>query len=280
MNNSKVTLNSIAEEAGVSVATVSRVMNDNANVSRDVRNRVKKVAKKLEYEKSRRKSKRTGVIGLIVPNVLNPFFPLLIKGIESVCKIHDYNIVFCDSEDSVEGENKSIRKLLDFNVEGLVYVSSEGENQQIIRLLDDGFPVVLLDRLIDSQKICAITADNLEGSYQAVKYLLNIGHRRILHISGPLKLNTARDRFCGYKRALDEAGIYFQEEMVIKGDFDFTKTYEQVKEAVHRRIPFTAIFSSNDSMAFGAFQALKEEGIAVPSTPSQKFCPTYWQLNN
>ncbi|MBN2553851.1 MAG: LacI family DNA-binding transcriptional regulator [Spirochaetales bacterium] len=250
------------------MATVSRVLNDEASVSSEVREKVRDVARRLDYGKPQRRARKTRVVGLIVPDILNPFFPLLTKGIENVSKIQGYHIIFCDSEDSLKGETENIDKLLDFEVEGMVVVPSVGENRRIDELVTDHFPLVLLDRMINNEQSCTVSADNLEGAYQAVKYLINMGHRRILHLAGPANLNTGLDRLQGYQKALQEAGIEYDEQLVINGGFHFSEAYEETRRTAQGPLPFTAIFSANDTMAFGAFQALKEAGIDIPGKVS------------
>jgi len=138
----------------------------------------------------------------------------------------------------------------------------------IINLVEEKFPIVFLDRELDRNDICTVASDNEEGACQAATYLLNLGHRNIVFISGPVFFSTSVTRFEGFKRALGEFGLNLPQEMVLYGDTYQESSYQKVKGLLSRDIEFSAIFASNDVMAFGAMRALKEANLGVPDDVS------------
>jgi len=273
MKNSKSsTINDIAKRAGVSPATVSRVINYNPSVNQEIRERVEAALQELNYEKSitnsSKKSKGSKIIGLIIPDILNPFFPLLIKGIENIAKIHGYSIILCDSENENEIEEYHVKNLMEKGIEGLLFIPAPGTNSLINDLINENFPLVFLDRKIDNENINFVTSANEEGAYQAVKYLISLGHRDIVYIAGAKYLSTERERFNGFKRALNEEKIPLHNDLILSGLHAWEKTYDEVIHLIKSGKHFTALFASSDIMAFGAKQALEDSNIKIPEDVS------------
>jgi LacI family transcriptional regulator len=267
------TLKEIATKAGVSPSTVSRVMNHKLSVRPEIRSRVERVIQELKYERNRssgvRKSFNSNIVGLIVPDILNPFFPLLIKGIENIAKIHGYSLILCDSENDCEIEKKHIRNLLEKEVEGLIFIPAPGENDLIDELIEKDFPLVFLDRRIENKKINYVTAANEEGAYQATKYLISLGHRDIVYITaGAQYLSTQKERFDGFRRALEEEKIPFRNDLVIAGEHEREKTSREVIKLLNSGKKFTALFASSDIMAFAAKQVLEDRNLRIPDDVS------------
>lgn len=262
------TLSDIAEKAGVSNSTVSRVINNNCSVNKSVREKVLSAIKELGYEKRIKKHKKETkqIIGVLIPNIDNAYFPLLVKAIESTAKIYNYSIILVDSEDNVEAENKNIDRLLEIGVDGLICIPSQGNNHKIKQIKN--IPVVFLDRVIDYENICSVTIDNEEGAYQAVKYLINLGNKNIIYISGPKDISTEKHRFGGYKKALSESGIEIDSNLIINGDYKYESAYQEMKKIIKNNIFFSSVFASNDMMAFGAMKALEENNIKIPDEVS------------
>jgi LacI family transcriptional regulator len=261
-------MSGIARDAGVSVSTVSRVINNDQSISPAIREKVLSAAKRLKYRKKPRGYIRQGgarkIIGLITPNILNPFFPMILKGIQSISKPRGLHIILSDSEDNSEVEKSHIDQLMELGISGLIIIASENKSNRIAQLVEDGYPVVLLDRTIRGVNSCSVTVDNIDGAYQAVKYLINLGHKRILHLAGPEKLSTEIERFEGYKKALREESIAFEKNLVVPGNFQIEGAYEAMTSVLKKKVPFTAVFVSNDLMAFGAIRALQDNNLGVP----------------
>lgn len=261
------TIHDVAKHAGVSLSTVSRVLNTPESVSPQTREKVEAAINKLNYEKLRTDSlkqpQETKIIGLIIPDLLNPFFPLLIKGIEQVAKIHNYSLILCDSENDDALEQQHINTLCDKGVDGIIVIPSLGTTH-VEKLMKKGVPFVFLDRFIDLEGASYVASDNEEGAYQAVKYLLKLGHRRIIIVTGPRDLSTEQARIEGVRRALSEEGITCDDELWVVGNYRTEDACQAILAILQKHNKFTAIFATNDMMAFGAKQALEEHGLKIP----------------
>jgi len=261
------TIHDVAKHAGVSLSTVSRVLNTPDSVSPQTREKVENAISELHYEKLRTESlkqpQETKTVGLIIPDILNPFFPLLIKGIEHVSKIHNYSLILYDSEDDAKLEEQHISTLCDRGVDGIILIPSSGASH-VEKLVKKGFPFLFLDRFIELDGASYVTSDNDEGAYQAVKYLLKLGHRRIAFVTGPSDLSTERSRIHGVQRALTEEGLACDDELCVLGNYRIEDAYQAIITILRKRTDFTAIFATNDMMAFGAKQALEEQGLKIP----------------
>jgi LacI family transcriptional regulator len=266
------TMKDIAARADVSVATVSRVINDNPSVKPHIRKAVEAAIKELDYPL---RSNSTGQkqdlqkIGLVIPDITNPYFPLLIKGITNIAKVHGAEIVLCNSDNDIRTEEYHFKMLLNNGVDGIIYIPfSESINPVFRDIVKAGFPLVFLDREVSIANICSVTSNNEEGAYQATTYLLNLGHRDIIFISGPPHFSTSITRKAGYKRGLAEFGIEYVEDMILYGDTTLDSAYQATKKVISDGVHFTAIFASNDLMAFGAWNALEDNGFKVPDDVS------------
>jgi len=261
------TIHDVAKRAEVSLSTVSRVLNDSASVSRQTREKVEAAINELNYEKTRtenlKEPQEVRTVGLIIPDILNPFFPLLIKGIEHVSKIHEYSLILCDSEGDVVLEHHHINTLCGRGVEGIILIPSSGDTH-LEKVVKKGFPFVFLDRFIELDGASYVTSDNEEGAYQAVKYLLKLGHRRIVFVTGPKDLSTERSRAKGAQRALAEEEITCDDKLCVIGNYRTEDAYQAILAMLQKRPEFTAIFATNDMMAFGAKKALEEHGLKIP----------------
>lgn len=230
------TLQDVAKKIGFSTATVSRVVNNNPSVTPDIREKVKTALKEMNYKKLKKNktevSEGSLIIGLIIPDILNPFFPLLIKGIENIAKIHGYSIILCDSENDIETEKKHVENLLKKDIEGLIFVPAPGTNRLINKLIDNDFPLVFLDRKIENEKINFVTSANEEGAYQAIKYLLRLGHINISYLAGPKYLSTEKERFQGFKNAMEEAHIKVNDRLILQCDHSWESGYKNVTDLI------------------------------------------------
>ena len=267
----QTTMRDVAEAAGVSVSTVSRVLGGDASVDDQIRAKVTRLAEKLKYERRRPREDdlASHLVSLIVPNVTNPFYSVLIRGVERVARVHGYSLVLYDSEETLGTENRNVETFMERRTRGLIHISSATAISPLVsELVQDRFPLVLLDRTPDVPGASVVRVDNEEGAYQATKYLLRLGHTRIVYIAGTRTSSTDRDRFKGYVRALDEEGIAVDEKLVVSGEYSLEKTYEAMKSITQAGVDFSAIFSSNDLMAFGARQALEELNLKIPDDKS------------
>ena len=266
------TIHDVAQRAGVSLSTVSRVLNDYASVSSHTRERVESAIRELHYERPKpaddiRVIEEFNSVGLIVPDILNPFFPLVIKGVEQVSRIHGYHLVLCDSENDLKLEQQHITNLYQRGVSGILLIPA-AEQSPVEELISNGFPLVFLDRAIESEAVSYVISDNEDGAYQAVRYLLKLGHQHIVNLTGPEYLSTEKARLKGYQRALAEENIPLQQELMICANYRLDEAYRAMMSLLHIKTEFTAVFATNDMMAFGAKQALEELGKRIPDDVS------------
>ena len=261
-----VTINDLAKKANVSMASVSRVINNDPSVRPEIRIAVEKAVEEMNYKhKTRSKNAHTNRIGLLIPDITNPYFPLLMKGITNIARVQGITTVLANSDLNEEIEAEHIKKLIDTGVDGLIYIPfSEHLSPSMQKLLDQNFPIVFLDREINLHHICSVTSDNKEGAYQATTYLLNLGHTDIACISGLPYLSTSVSRLEGFCKGMAEFNIRPKEELILHGDTSLGSGYTETIRLLDSNIPFTAIFATNDMMAFGAWKALEERGYSIP----------------
>jgi len=263
----KVTIREVAARAGVSVSTVSRVLNgrDAHHMRPETKERVLRAIEELEYTsvKAARslRRQRTQVIGVLLPDISNPFFSLLARGVESVAFEKGYSILICDSNHSVEKESRYLDILLAEGVEGIVFVPvGRPDMGRIQRLLRRGIKIVAADRRVEG--LPTVEADNRGGSRELTRYVLSLGYRRIAYIAGPEEVSTAQDRLVGFQEAMEEAGL--KPVVVRHGNFTYESGYELAK-AVLETEKVEAIMCGNDLMAVGAIRALEDSGLNVPN---------------
>ncbi|NLJ83782.1 MAG: LacI family transcriptional regulator [Halanaerobiaceae bacterium] len=264
----RVTIKDIAREAGVSVTTVSRVLNNKADVSDKTREKVLKIIDRLNYNPNSIARglvmNKTYTIGLIVPDISNAFFAEIAKAIEDELREYGYSVIFCNTDNDKDREKESIDLLRSKQVDGLIGAFSHDSKDEVLALGKAGLPIVQIDRLVDDSQIPSVIIDNILSGYEATEYLIKKGHRRIAHITGALDTNTGIRRAEGYRKALQEYGIEIDEELVMEGDFSQESGYLAMKEILERNKDLTAVFAGNDMMALGAYRAIYAAGLKIP----------------
>ncbi len=264
------TILDIAREAGVSKSTVSRILNNAENVSPRTRQRVLEVMLKYRYRPNifarGLGGRRTGVVGVIVTDITNPFYSILVRGIEDVCRVYRYNIFLCNTDGREEEERIHIESLTERRVDGVILASTMLNEDSLAGLLERGVKVVLVARLLeDNSSFNYVVVDNAMGGYLAAKHLLTLGHKRIAYIAGPWFSSPNLDRFAGFQKALGEIGLGVDEKLIVQGDFTMESGYLAGMKLAKSSSPRpTAVFAANDAMAIGAMEAFSELGIDVP----------------
>lgn len=263
-----ITIKDIAKMAGVSINTVSRALNNKPDVSEETKKKILKIAKKLGYVRnftaSSLRQKQTKTVGVVIADSSNPFYAEVLKGIESAARKYGYQIILMNTDRIYKREEEAIRILLERRVDGLLISPVQDKNDDIKYLVDKGTPLVIVGRHFDDIKVDEIHSDEIKGGYIATKHLINRGCRKILMISGFSFKSAARMRLEGYKKALEESRLDYNEEYVIISDIDMKDGYNAVYEAKKKGLVFDGIFCYNDMMAFGAMKALKELGYRIP----------------
>ncbi|PKM54829.1 MAG: LacI family transcriptional regulator [Firmicutes bacterium HGW-Firmicutes-5] len=266
----KVTIKHIAELAGVSIATVSKVINHkDEKITHQTRDRVLEVIKEQGYIPNRVASsmvtKRTKTLGLMIPDITNPFFPELARGVEDGANEMGYTLILCNSDNDLQKEESYLEMLQEKMVDGIIFTASSRRTTMSSAFLKLTIPVVSVDREIEGLKLEGkITVDNEKGAFEAVCYLLEKGYRKIYHISGPLLSKTAKDRYAGFIRAHKEKGIMPIEDHLLEGNYTSTWGYDYTKKLIEEQVDFDSLFCGNDLIALGAYKALHEKNIRIP----------------
>ena len=263
------TIKDVAGLAGVSTATVSRVLNNHQQISPETRARVTAAVERLDYQFNRvaRRLRMEGaqILGLIISDIANPFFTSVVRGIEDVAYENQYSLLLCNSDEHPAREELHMRVLLAEKVAGVI-ISPTDENSVVYKpLIKSGTPVVLLDRRLRHIDLDTVIVDNIQGAYDAVDHLIRLGHRRIGLIGGPMRITTARERQEGYAKALRDHGLTVAEALIKGGDFKQDSGYRAAHELLALDDPPTAIFTANNLMTLGALNAIHETGLRIPT---------------
>ncbi|MEA1974297.1 MAG: LacI family DNA-binding transcriptional regulator [Bacillota bacterium] len=270
----KITIKDIAKEAKVSTATVSKVLNrKDHRISDQTRNLVLKIAKDKNYiPNSMARSlvtKKTNTIGLILPDITNPFFPELARGAEDKANEEGYMIMFCNTDDKAEKESKYLNMLAQKMIDGIILTQSanmEG-NSKILNELK--IPLVLIDRDIDIENVQGkVLVNNFEGAYNAVEYLIKKDRKKIAFITGPLSTTTSNDRLDGYKKGLIDNKIDINSKLILEGEYKGEWGTEATKILLEDKIEFDAIFCGNDLIAVSVIKTLKKFNLNIPNDVS------------
>ncbi|MFA5524476.1 MAG: LacI family DNA-binding transcriptional regulator [Tissierellales bacterium] len=259
----------ISKLAGVSVATVSRVLNHPETVSQETRNRILMVMEEVNYVPNNLArsltTNRTSTIGLIIPNILNPLYPSIAKGVEDVFYKKGYNILLSNTEDDAKREKASIEMLLGKKVDGLIICSSILGEDDFNIIVKQGVPFVLLGEYMEDSDINIVYTDYQLGAYLATTHLIKAGYKKIAHIAGPLNRKASIEKLEGYKKALLEARLKYNEEYVFEGNNQIDGGQLALKKILKKKGKPDAIFVANDLMALGVIEAIKVLGYKVPA---------------
>ncbi len=266
----KITIKEIAKEAGVSIATVSMILNNkDKNITSATRMRVLDVVKKYNYVPNAMAgslvTQRTHIVGLILPDITNPFFPGIARGAEDKANESGYSIIFCNTDDKLEVEEKYIETLTKKMADGIIIAHSSSSEKMSEILERCKVPIILIDRDFYSENIRGkVLVNNLEGAYKGVTYLINKGYKKIAYLSGSLKTRTARDRLDGYKKALSDNSLEYDEKLIKYGEYRIDWGKNGINELLSENKNFDCIFCGNDLIAVGAIKELKKNRYNIP----------------
>ncbi len=265
-----VTIKEIAREAEVSTATVSMILNNkDKSISEATRQKVLAIAKKRNYIPNTMArslvTRHTRTIGLIMPDIVNPFFPEIARGAEDRASLSRYSIIYCNTDDNLMREEAYVDILTEKMVDGIIFTHSADREGEADGFKRSRVPIILIDRDYDIPNVIGkVLVDNTKASYVGVNYLLDRGYRKIAYIAGSMHTQTARDRLEGYRKALHHNQLVFKDEFVKIGEYKSQWGSEAVNAFLKEKIPFDAIFCGNDLIAIGAIKALKDSGYKVP----------------
>ena len=244
-----VTIREIAKKAGVSVGTVSKVINYDETVSGINKRKVIRIIKELNYRPNRiarsLSKGKTKNVGFIIPDITNPYFPELVRGASDLLISNGYYVFLCSSDNDANKEDLYINDLVSMWIDGMIIAPSDTENRDISIFNKIISPFVVVDREIKELNKDLIIINNKKGAYEAVNYLISNGHKRIVILAGPQYTKTAQNRFRGWKKALEEKDL-FQEEFVFWGNFSIDSGYEMMKKVFDYLGKVDAVFACND----------------------------------
>lgn len=267
MNN--VTIYDVAREANVSMVTVSRVVNGNPNVKPTTRKKVLEAIERLGYRPNAvargLASKKTTTVGVVIPDVSSTFYSELARGIEDIATMYKYNIILSNSDQNKEKELHLLNTLLGKQVDGIVFMSGNITEEHVEEFKRSPVPIVLASTFDENNELPSVNINYEQAAYDAVKFLIDKGHKHIAYVSGPMEepVNKVK-KLKGYIRALEEAGIKYDEQFVVEGDYSYESGIEAFDKVLELSPKPTAIFVGTDEMALGVIHAAQDKGYEIP----------------
>jgi len=262
------TIREVAKLAGVAPITVSRVINNTSYVSQKTRERVEAAIEELAYVPNMLGPslhfKRTMTLAVVVSDITNPYWTTVIRGIEDIAQENGYFTILCNTDESEERQDHYIHMLLQRRIDGILLVPTSSSPSPIKLIQRQDIPVVILGRQLAGVDVDIVRTDSITASYQLVRYLLSLGHRRIAVLTGPQKVSVAVDRVSGYLQALQEAGVPEDEAHVYWGSFTQESGYEMTQQMLLAESLPTALVATNNFLAIGVMWALRERNLRVP----------------
>jgi LacI family transcriptional regulator len=263
------TIYDVARKAGVSTYTVSVVLNRSAKVSPELTRRVLRAAGELDYTinliASSLQTRRTMTIGMLIPDIGNPWFAKVVRGVEDVCRQNGFSLFLGNTYDSAEEQARYLTVFRSRQVDGILLFMAADTEREMEAMLRRKVPVVLMGRRPRTFAADSVTADNKLGTRLAVDQLISRGHSRIAIVTGPLSLLASRDRVDGWRQSLKRASLAARREYVREGDWSAESAYRLMLELLDTKNPPTAVFAANFLMMTGVLKALRERGVSVPA---------------
>lgn len=269
MKSHIVTIKDIARELGVSPSTVSRALKDHPDISIETRRSVQVLAEKLKYKPNAialsLKSKRSNIVGVVIPEVVHYFFSSVISGIEEVAGKNGYSVMIAQSNEHYEKEVEAVAALADSRIDGLlISISKETTDFSHLKMIkDEGLELVFFDRAPDEEISDSIVIDDFKGALKAVNHLIDTGRKKILHLSGPQTRLIGRRRLKGYMQALFNRQLPVTDDLIVPCD-TFNEALRTIPRLLEQQLQFDAVFTVNDFTAAGVLQALRNAGKKVP----------------
>lgn len=262
------TISDVAKAAGVSTATVSRVLNGNTEVDAVMAARVRTAVKTLAYRPSRiarsLRTRQSSVWALIISDIRNPFFTDMVRGVEDVAFANGYSLMLCNSDENLGKELDYLQLAQAENMAGVILTPASLSETNISNLTTSGVPVVTVDRRLDSAEVDRVLIDNASGAEMAVAHLAAAGYRRIGFISGPTTTSTGAERLAGYLSGVRQHNLPAGEDLIRHGDFHEEGGEAAMEELLRLPEPIDAVFVANNLMTLGALEAITHAGLAVP----------------
>ena len=261
-------ISDVARESDVSIFTVSAVINNKAHVGKARRQRVEEAIRKLNYRPNLIARslimQKTQTIGMIVTDIANPFFPMVVRGAEDAAQKHGYNLLLCNSDDILEKEERELELLLSKRVDGILLTKVAGDLRPSLRQMikEVNIPFVLVMRTCPELAKDAVLNDDYQGAYEAVRHLARSGRRRIGLVSGPMKVSNAKERWRGFRDALEAEKLAYESELVIEGDYRIESGFRAGHALLSQRPD--GVYVANHLMTVGFLKAAEEMGLRCP----------------
>lgn len=265
----QATIKNIASELKLSASTVSRALNNHPDIHKETKRLVNSLAVELGYRPNiiarNLKSSKSKQIGVIVPEIRHDFFANALSGIEEVAYQKGYTVILAQSNEDKDREEVNLNSMYLHRVAGIIVSISQttSDSSHFKRLIDKGVKMVFFDRVCDDVNASTVHIDDIQSSYDVVKYLVNKGYNKIIHFAGPQNLAICKNRKLGYEKALIDSGVSYS-PVVIEGGMHESNGYDHVDKMIEMGISDCAIFAVNDPVAVGAVKRLKELGIKIP----------------
>ena len=264
------TLKDVANLAGVHPSTVSRVLRkiESLQIPEETRDRITKAATELNYLPDQNaRSLRMGKsfsIGLIVPDISNPFFSRITRQIELLCFSKGYTVIVCNTDEDQEKEDKYLKQLVSRGVDGIIMAPVQKDNLHIKELLEKKRPLVFIDRIFDDVEAHSVISDNADAVYNAAKHFADLGHKRVALLRGRKDIYTVKKRVEGFIKAAKEFHFQDVDSLIVGNGFHLEDGYNAVKEVLKLQNPPTALISTGNLVAIGAIKAVLENGLSIP----------------
>jgi LacI family transcriptional regulator len=261
--NKQITIKDIAKEAGVSISTVSRVVNSSLPVKKETKEKVLKAIEKLNYyPDSLARSLRVGytkTIGIIIPNIANPFFATIVRGAEDFLRSKGFSLIICNSDNNIAEEKKLFKTLIEKKVDGILY---SGIGDHVESLINRNIKTVFIDRIIKNNKFSYVCSNNYNGMYKLLEYLYNSNHRKFIFISGKREIFSAAERLRAFQ---DFANEYKIDYKIFEGEYTHESGISVAKKI--KSLP-DVVVCANDLLAYGVIEHFKTNGLKVPKDVS------------
>lgn len=265
------TLRDVARKAEVSITTVSRVINDPDKVKTDTLERVQKAMRVLDYKPSRVAQRLRGtkgkskLLGLIIPDIQNPFYSNIVRGVEDVAYGNNYAVILCNTDENPAKERFYLNVLRSESVDGVILPPIHQYGKVVEEIINLGVPLICVDRKFEKKSVDTVVVDNKGGAYSAISHLIEKGHKKIAVMTSESKFSSFQERLEGYKQALTDNNIKVDEKLIKEGD---PRSSEDAREITFRllqeeEVP-TALFVTNNLMGLGALKAIQELGLQIP----------------
>ncbi len=279
-------LTDVAKKAGVSIATVSRVINNGTNVNAETRAKVQKAIKELKYQPSRvakrlrSKSASSNLLGLLIPDIQNPFYVDVLRGVEDVAYQNNYAVIMCNFAQDEKKEKMYLDILQQESIDGLIAAPAHEKDPNVIKLLNEGLPIVCVDRGLAGKEVDVVVVNNRDGAYAAVDHLAKSGYKRIAYISGQKQIPSSKYREQGYCDALHANGLKLDRSLIKYGDSKHKSGVELCAELLSMDNPPDAIFTGNNLITLGALETIHKRKLRIPKDVAiVGFDDMYWSIS-